>query len=373
MGVISKRRIAVLLPDLRAGGAERVSIDLAHEVQRAGQQVDFVLRCAQGEFLEEVQAAFPVIDLKAKRLRGVPMPLAGYLRQWRPDALLAVMWPLTVMAPFARWLSGHRCRIVIAEHSTLSSQYGALGHVHGGVMRSSMAVGYRMVDARVGVSKGVMHDMASLSAIPDRDFRIVHNPVPRRANPNAAAIAKAEALWGVGRGARVLSVGNFKNAKNHPLLLRSFAHMAAPNARLMLVGRGENERRLMVLAGELGVSEQVIFAGFHKDPTPYYMTADLFALASDREGLPTVLIEALSCGLPVISTDCLSGPAEILENGKLGRLTPVGDMQALAQAMIDALAADHDQAALKQRAMDFSPEIAARKYLDLLLPGEPHG
>ena len=154
--------------------------------------------------------------------------------------------------------------------------------------------------------------------------------------------------------------------KNHPLLLRAFARLAHRDARLMLLGQGQNEAMLRALAGELGIADRVIFAGFHSDPSPFYATADLFVLSSDREGLPTVLIEALSFGLPPVSTDCPSGPAEILGNGRWGRLVAVGDADALADEMDEALAATVDCEALKCRAADFSPEIAARKYLDLL-------
>jgi glycosyltransferase involved in cell wall biosynthesis len=134
----------------------------------------------------------------------------------------------------------------------------------------------------------------------------------------------------------------------------------------MMLGQGEGETKLRSLAAELGISDRVIFAGFQADPSPFYAAADLFVLSSDLEGLPTVLIEALSFGLPVVSTDCPSGPAEILENGRWGRLVPVGDADALARAMGEALAAPVDREALKRRAADFSPEIAARKYLELL-------
>jgi glycosyltransferase involved in cell wall biosynthesis len=135
-----------------------------------------------------------------------------------------------------------------------------------------------------------------------------------------------------------------------------------------LVGTGADEAELRTLAGGLGLSAQVIFAGFHSDPTPFYQTADLFVLSSDYEGFGNVIVEAMACGTPVVSTDCPSGPAEILENGRYGRLVPVRDAQALADAMQEALAAPHDPALLKQRASDFAPEIAAKRYLELLCP-----
>lgn len=134
----------------------------------------------------------------------------------------------------------------------------------------------------------------------------------------------------------------------------------------MLLGQGENEAMLRGEAAALGIADRVIFAGFHADPSPFYATADLFALSSDYEGFGNVIVEALSFGLPVVSTNCPSGPDEILGGGRWGRLTPVGDADALARAMDEALNGPHDREALKRRAADFAPEIAARKYLDLL-------
>jgi glycosyltransferase involved in cell wall biosynthesis len=144
--------------------------------------------------------------------------------------------------------------------------------------------------------------------------------------------------------------------------------MGRSDAKLMLVGTGAGEVDLRTLAGELGLASQVVFAGFHPDPTSFYQTADLFVLSSDYEGFGNVIVEALACGTSVVSTDCPSGPAEILENGRYGRLVPVRDAQALADAMQKALATPHDPALLKQRASDFAPAIATKRYLELLCP-----
>ena len=134
----------------------------------------------------------------------------------------------------------------------------------------------------------------------------------------------------------------------------------------MFVGDGAGRDALLSLAQELGVADRVILAGFHPDPTPFYKTADLFVLSSDYEGFGNVIVEALACGTPVVSTDCPSGPGEILDGGRFGRLVPVDDAEAMAEAMHAALDAPADPGALKHRAADFLPELAARKYLDLL-------
>lgn len=358
--------ISILLPGLRGGGAERVMLDLAREFACAGHEVEFVLMQAQGELLREARESFSVVNLDTPRARALHRVLAQYTRRRCPDALLAGMWPLTVIAPLAARLSGHRCRMVVSEHGILSAEYRDWGLGHRAALRSSMALGYRLADRRVGVSLGVASDMAMLSGLSHEAFDVVHNPVSRRPEPSSQEINDAEVLWSGCKGGRIVSVGTMKAVKNQPLLLRAFARMARPEARLMFVGDGAERDVLWSLAHELGVADRVIFVGFHCDPSPFYATADLFVLSSDHEGFGNVIVEALSFGLPVVSTDCPSGPAEILENGRYGRLVPVGDATALAAAMDAALAAPVDFDALVRRAADFAPEIAARKYLELL-------
>lgn len=138
----------------------------------------------------------------------------------------------------------------------------------------------------------------------------------------------------------------------------------------MIVEEGEDERRqeLQQLARQLGIESKVVLAGFQPNPTPFYMTADLFVLSSNYEGFANVIVEALACGLPVVSTNCPSGPAEILEERRWGYLVPVGNAEALAAAIDRALVTSHDPEALRRHARDFSPEIAARRHLELLLP-----
>jgi len=362
-----KRAISVLLPDLRGGGAERVNLDLAYELLGAGYAVEFVLMQARGELLQEATDRFSVVDLSTPRFRELPIVLAGYLRRQRPDALLAAMWPLTVIAPIAAILSGRRCRIVVSEHGMLSAQYRDWGWRHRVMLRCSTGLAYRLAKHRIGVSSGLVKDMANLSLMKRDDFRVIHNPVSPRAAPAAKSIAAVDQLWGAAPGERILTVGTMKLVKNQALLLRAFALLEGRDATLMFVGDGPERDALQSLARELGVVEKVTFVGFHADPTPFYETADLFVLSSDYEGFGNVIVEALACGTPVVSTDCPSGPAEILDEGRFGWLVPVKNVDALASAMRAALDAPVDSCALRRRASDFSPSIAARKYLDLIM------
>lgn len=361
-------RIAILLPDLRGGGAERVMLDLAHELSTLGQDVEFALMHTAGDFLHAAQDEFQVFDLDAPRTRGVPAALARYLQKRKPDSVIANMWPLTSAAVIGQFISRHQCRLLLMEHCVLTQQYSSWGKLHAGMMATSMAATYRFADAVAAVSNGAAKDTARLARLSNDRVKVLNNPIPQRQAPGSEAIEHAEALWNCPPGERILTVGSLKDQKNYPLLLRSFAELRSPEARLMLLGQGAREAALRAMATELEISERVVFAGFHPDPTPFYQTADLFVLSSDYEGFGNVIVEALACGTPVVSTNCPDGPAEILENGKYGRLVPVRDPQALAHAMQEALAAQHDPIPLKQRASDFAPSIAAKRYLELLCP-----
>jgi glycosyltransferase involved in cell wall biosynthesis len=360
-------RISILLPDLRYGGVERVRVKLAYEFKKLGHDVEFVLMQKRGELLQEVVASFKIVDLNVTRVRNMPHALIRYLNNNCPDSLLVAMWPITTMAAICAKLSKCDCHVLLSEHCQLSSQYRVKGILHWITMRASMAVGYRLAHARVGVSSGVAADSSKLAYMKANGFQVIYNPLLYENKIVDTSNVDAHNTWGVNRGARILTVGRFKSQKNQTLLINAFAKIKSiSNAKLMLIGNGNDADKLQELVAKLGISDQVEFLGYQNDPTPFYATADLFVLSSDYEGFANVIVEALSFGLPVVSTDCPSGPSEILENGRYGRLVPVGDVDALAQAIEETLNTPVDKEALIRRAADFSPEIAARKYLDLL-------
>jgi len=359
-------KISILLPDLRGGGVERIRLVLAHEFVKMGFKVEFVVMQARGELLDETRKAFSVVDLSTPRARSAMVALIRYLRERRPDALLGAMWPLTTIAPLAARISGHSCKVLVSEHGMLSAQYRDYGTFHRAMLRLSTAVGYRLADVSVGVSSGLVRDMSNLSSMKPNDFHVIFNPVPPRPEPNIEKLAAADALWGPNSSARVVTVGTMKAVKNHPLLVKAFALLNHLDVRLMFVGDGTGRNELELLAHKLGVADRVIFAGFHADPTPFYRTADLFVLSSNYEGFGNVIVEALACGTPVVSTDCPAGPGEILAGGKYGRLVPVGDDVALAQAIQASLEDPLPPDYLKARAAEFQPAKAAKAYLDLL-------
>lgn len=359
-------RISILIPDMRGGGAERVAQILIDGFIERGHKVDLVLAQAKGELLPFLPPSVRIFDLKAARFRSALSPLVRYLRAERPDALQVSMWPLTVIGVIAHRLSGSRARLVLSDHGILSRHYAGSPMAMAG-LKATMRLFYPLADARVAVSAGGAEDAARLSNIPGDRFTVIPNPIP--APPGAIETSSGiERLW-AGNEPRILAVGSLKRAKNHALLIRAFAQLAATRpAKLMILGEGELRRELEELARSLGVGDRVLMPGFAADPWPYYASAGLFVLSSDFEGFGNVLVEAMHAGLPVVSTNCPAGPAEILGHGRYGTLVPCGDADLLASAIAEAIDRKFDASLLKQRAQEFRPERAVESYLRLLLP-----
>lgn len=360
-------KIAILLPDLRPGGAERMRLQMANLWLSQGHQIEFVLCEKKGVLLESLPKGASIYSLRAPRLRSAISPLVRYLRTSEPDALLSAMWPLTVIAPLAARVARFPGRVVVSEHAPQSLSYRSRGAIHNALMRATMLVGYRLANGLVGVSSGVADDMARLSWMDRSAINVIHNPAAT-GRVVCAGYALPPAL--VGRdGPILLAVGNLKAVKRHDLLIRAFAKMPVSNATLCILGEGEERDGLEALIASLGLHGRVLLAGYQADPAPWYAHADVFVLSSDHEGFGNVIVEALEHGLPVVSTNCPTGPNEILEDGKYGTLVPVGDVHALAKAMETALCGEHDRAVLKARAQEFGVDKAATAYLDLVQPG----
>ncbi len=357
-------KIAVLIPDLRGGGAERVNLLLLNEFIKSGHDVDLLLLCKQGELLIEVPEQARIIDLRAGRIRKAFMPLARYLRARRPDALLVSMWPLTTLAILAAFFSRYRGCVVTVEHSALSLSPQNNG-ISGFVLRASMRWLNAYSDVVVGVSAGVIEDL-KLLGLPTCLCRVIHNPIAISDTSEIPESWKEHPWVNCADSHRLLSVGSLKQAKDYPTLLHSVKMLvdSGCDVSLLILGNGPLQAQLEELCLAIGIDKHVHFGGFALDPGPFYRAADLFVLSSKWEGFGNVIVEALAAGTPVVSTDCKSGPSEILKNGEYGRLVPVGCPSALAKAIEESLLEPYDPEVLKARAKDFSPEIIAKRYLE---------
>ncbi len=360
--------IAILLPDLRGGGAEQVAVRLAREWVREGYRVVFVLLRARGELLHALGEGVEVVELGVDRLRGALLPLAAWLREAAPAVLLASMWPLTSIAVLSARLAGGPSRVLVSDHTCYSLAYKNRGVMHRCLLRTSIHLTYPRAADRIAVSADVARDVAALGAIRGNSFTVIGNPV-------APASPPAEARSPAGRGATtpptILSVGNLKPVKNQAQLLEAFAAVRAQRvARLVILGEGGLRPRLEALVAALNLQDDVELPGYADDPYPWYAAADLFVLNSSWEGFGNVIVEALAHGLPVVATDCPGGPREILEDGKYGALVPVGDTGALSRAILEGLARPVDTRHQQRRALDFTADRIARQYLALIFPQE---
>ncbi len=366
-GASFKRRLAVYLPNLRGGGVERMRLNLAPALEARGFEVAFVLDRAEGELLDAVPASVEVTVLGAPRTLAAAPRLVAYLRRERPDVLLSGLGHNNVVALAAGRLSGASTRIVVSQHNYLSREARAFNDPRYRVLPLLYRLALPSADGVIAVSQGVADDMAAATGLKRSRINVIHNPVvtadlaARAAAPVEHALAKA---W-LDDGARpvLVAAGRLVAQKDYPTLLRAFARLRAARAcRLLILGDGPLLGELRALAGALGVEDDVLFAGFVANPHPCIKRAAVLVLASRYEGFGNVLVEALAAGTPVVSTDCPAGPAEILEGGRLGRLVPVGDAGALADAVAATLDRPPDRGHLSSAAKRFSAAAIADAY-----------
>lgn len=363
-------RIAVVLPDLRGGGAERVTLTLVEQFAAMGHDVDLVLGKARGELLADVPEAVNLMDLATPRLRKLPLVLARYLKQAKPVAVLAVMQEINCIAVVARQLSGVKCRLVLSEHSQASQHIAALPNRRGRwFMSAAVRWCYSRADEIVAVSEGVASDLKqNIGLQGNRPVSIIYNPVDVDALTSKSREKVIHPWLPASDDEPVLiAVGSIKPAKDFATLVRAFSSMRERHRmRLIILGDGSERTKIEHLAAELGVSDDVSLPGYVSNPWAWMAKASMFVSSSKWEGFPMVLIEALALGLPVVATDCPSGPREALDGGRVGRLVPVGQPDVLADVVCEALDQSSDPAELIARAREFSPPSAASRYLEIL-------
>ena len=383
------------------GGVERVVFNLAKELAEQGHQVDLVLCHIVEPYRDHVPPGVRVVELQSRarwhgRVAGlaadpmgfvplllptvlpwkpskVPLyvsDLTRYLRREKPTALLSAKSYPNLTALWAKRRTDVATRVVISEHVHLSRDLQSQRRPKwrkrfvGPVFRRF----YPWADAIVGVSDGVADDLSSLAHLPRKRITTIYNPVVTSAL-HAQARAPLDHPWfRPDTPPVVLGIGRLHQQKDFPTLLSAFARVRAQRpVRLVILGKGKLRAELETIARTLGIAADVAMPGFVENPYAYLARAAVFALSSAWEGLPTVLIEALACGCPVVSTDCPSGPAEILDGGRYGRLVPVGDDMALARAICATLDAPPPGERLHDRALCFSADRAVERYCRILL------
>lgn len=335
-------RIGFIVTNLAGGGAEKAVLNIAAALSERGHRSDVILLENQ-----VVHAVPPMVRLRVpmssgrtiskgwlgKRLAARRLAqLHSLLVREQPFDLLVSTLPFADEVARGARLPRHWCRIA----NTLSAEVARLGDPHSSKSARRRARYRHLYGGQrlIAVSRGVGEDLERGLGLAGARIEVIPNPFD-----GAALRLRAAEVAALPEKPYVIHVGRFSAQKRHDLLLDAFARLDAPH-RLVLLTEPASALASMIKARQLGA--RVVVAGFQRNPYPWIAGAELLVLASDHEGLPNAIIEALLLGVPVVSTDCPSGPREILGDSLPECLVPVGDAQALALAMRRALASRPD-------------------------------
>lgn len=331
-------KLALFTVSLEVGGAERVLVTLANRFAALGHTVEVVLMKPHGALRGELCSEVRLVDLNSYRAIFTIVPLARYLRRARPDALLSTLSQPNLVALLSRRLARVPTRVVVREANTPTREFGAAVKLKDRIVPTLIARLYRQADAIVAVSRGVQHDLLCLTGLPESRVPCIYNPVITERLLRACEESLQHPWFEAGAPPVVLAVGRLTPQKDYPTLLRAFARVRqSVPTRLLILGEGELHADLWCLAQALGIADSVAMPGYEPNPFAYMRRARVYVLSSRYEGLPNALIQAMACGCPVVSTDCPSGPNEILDGGRYGALVPVGDVESLAAAIVRGL------------------------------------
>ena len=365
--MIDTKRIACFFSTSGHSGVDRAAKHLIPALARRGYRVDLLKVRRHGPELEDVPPGVEVIDLGSRHTYGCLPAIARYLRRARPVVMLSDKDRVNRTALFARLLARVPTRLLFSSGTTISIDLGTRGALERWVQRNSMGRLYPYADKVIVTSAGVADDMADYTGLARGHIQVVPSPVVP-ASLFEGGLPRPDHPWFRPPAVPlILSAGELCSRKDFETLIRAFARVRAHGpCRLMILGRGSARDRLLALARELNLGTDVALPGFAPQPYAYMAHADLFAFTSRWEGLGFVIIEALAVGTPVVSTDCPSGPGEILQGGRFGPLVEVGDHEALGNAILRTLAAPKPREELQLAARPYEIEAATDAYLSAL-------
>lgn len=332
---LTRVRVLFVRPGLGQGGADKVTVTVLQKLNRAQFEPHIATLDGEGIWVPDLPADVVQHRLGVRRVRGMLLPLMHLIRRLKPDVVFSTASGTNVIAVAASRMSGVRPRIVISERNII---------LNGGMRPMIVAqwamkmLAYRFADTVTAVSGGVADDLSHKLRLPRDEIQVLFNPRIDQELLDQSKLPLDHKWLGKGNSTLV-AAGRLVTWKGHDVLLKAFQLIVSqrPEARLVVLGEGEELERLRALAVKLGVDDCVDFHGFAKNPYMYFSRAAVFVLSSYNEGLCNVLIEAMACGAPVVSTDCPHGPAEIISPDADGFLVPVGDHLQLADRVLRLL------------------------------------
>lgn len=362
------KRIAICLHNLAGGGAERVAVTMANEFAARGYPIDLVLVEKTGPYLEQVSANVRVHSLHAVRTFAGIRSLSRWLTEASPDVVISHLTHMNVATLMASGLAHSAAPVVCVEHNQMDLNYARLKQYSARAAYRLSGLAYRRAARVVCVSQGVADSVARFSHTPSRRIIVLPNPVIDETTM-ARLQSPAQHHWLTKHREcpTFTACGRLVEQKGFGTLLRALRIVRdVKMVRLVVLGEGELRPELEQLARDLGVNTDVDFAGFRSDALQCIAASDAFVLSSNWEGMPTVLIEALASGAPVVATDCPSGPRELLRGGILGPLVKMRDPPALARAMLSVLDRPGDASARREGVAQFRADRSAQAYLGLV-------
>jgi glycosyltransferase involved in cell wall biosynthesis len=358
-----------------AGGVEAGILNLLPAFLAAGVEVELLGIFKKGvpERLRQIDhPGFRLVDLGVRHTHLILPALLRYFRAGPPPVMLVAKDRAIRMAALARWLTGANTRLVGQLNTHLSAALAGKSAAQRWWRTFPMRGFYRLVDAVVAVSLGVAEDTHRLTGLPLERIPVIRNPVISADMLEKSRLPVDHPWFVDGAVPVVLGAGRLTVQKDFATLVRAFGRARAQReCRLMILGNGPQRAELEALVAELDLSDAVALPGHVENPFAYMAKSALFVLSSRWEGSGNVLTEAMALGVPVVSTDCPSGPAEMLDGGRFGPLVAVGDDAALAGAMLRALANPPDPAVLRAAVGEYWVDVSARRYLEVLGLGRP--
>lgn len=365
-------KVTIVLGALGTHGPSLIRAQIAAEMIRRGVSVDVVLGEDPSGLGPTLFKGCRVYTLGTQRPRQFISKLHAYLEKSVPDGVLASSWPFSVAAIIAVKLHDRSLPVVISEHADFRTNIERSGEFTPKdvwLIKNLSRFAYNRATKIVGVSQGVVDGLCEIARVDKKKTKIIYNPLrPLKSDSSEKQKAKivCECFWGA-NDVKLLSIGRLAPQKDYGTMIECLSILKSRgNYKLIIVGSGSIRAALEERVSQLDLQSSIFFAGESTSLDEYYESADLFLMSSSSEGFGNVLVEALSFGLPIVSTDCRSGPSEILESGAYGILTPVADAYALANGVEQALAASVDPEKQKSRARFFSIETATDQYLSAL-------
>lgn len=361
--------LSFILPNLETGGAERVVINLSSELSKRDHEVEIVVGDATGELLKEVPDDVQIVNIDSSNIPylgvfNMVYPLIDYLKAKNPDIVYSAMNHVNIATIVAKQLSSSESAVVISEHNTPSQIANRFNAVQNKLLYKSAYYLYPLAQEIVAVSEGVADDLASFVDISREQIEVIYNPVVNDDIDTLSEIEMEDPWFEDDDISVVLTVGRLTHQKGFDILIESAKYLGE-ETKIVIVGEGPLKKELSNSINENDLSEKIRLTGYVDNPYQYMAHADVFALPSRWEGLPTVLIEAMACGCDVVATDCPSGPKEILDSGRFGELVPVEEPMALAEAIRSSLQDEDDKESVQKWVNQFRGSNVTDRYEDL--------